>query len=72
MMRDPMIVVGERRGGERQRQLPLLLLGLEVQARGPVIDATRARDGAGREQQVLCEGCLAGASVARQDHVAQA
>ena len=52
-----------------QRLAPLLLLGLEVERGGPVVDPAQPRDGAGLEQQVLGEGGLARAGVAGQDDV---
>ena len=52
---------------EAERLAPLLLLGLEVEVRRPVIHPTDARDGAGLEQQLLAERRLAGTRVAGQD-----
>ena len=69
--RDPRPVVLERPDREAQRLAPLLLLGLEIEVRGPVVDAPEPRDRAGPEQQLLGERRLAGAGVAGQDDASE-
>ena len=65
--RDPGPVRLERPDREAQRLAPLLLLGLEVEVRRSVVDATEARDGAGSKEELFRERRLAGASVTGQD-----
>ncbi len=50
---DPMVRVLECRHRERQRELALLLLGLPVEAGGPVVDTSGTGDGARRVEHVL-------------------
>ena len=65
--RDPRAVALERADREAQRLAPLLLLGLEVEVGGAVVDAPEPRDRPGPEQELLRERRLAGAGVAGQD-----
>ena len=65
--RDPGRLVLERRDGEAQRLLALLLLGLVVEVGRAVVDATETRDGAGAEEELLGERRLAAAGMAGQD-----
>ena len=65
--RDAGAVVLERPDREAQRLVALLLLGLEVEMGGPVIDLAQPRDRPGLEHELLGERRLAGARVAGQD-----
>ena len=69
---DLVAVVLHRRQRERERLLALLLLGLEVEAGGPVVDLAQSGDGAGGVEQVLGEGGLARVGMAGKDDVAEA
>ena len=68
---DVAAVTVEGVGGQRQRQLALLLLRLEVQAGGAVVHAAHAADDTGLVEQVLRDGRLAGAGVTGHDDVAK-
>ncbi len=61
----------QARDRKGERELALLLLRLVVQAGRPVVDLAQSRYGARLEEQMLGQGRLAGAGVARQDDVAQ-
>ena len=54
----------------RDRQAPLVLLGLEVGDGGGVLDPAGAPDGPGAVQQGLGQGGLAGSAVPDEGHVA--
>jgi hypothetical protein len=56
----------------RESESLRLLLRLEVQVRRRIVHPAEAGDGAGAQQQVLGQGRLARARMARQDDVAQA
>jgi hypothetical protein len=45
----------------------LLLLGLEVEMRGPVVDPAQAGDRTGAKEELFAERRLAGARMAGQD-----
>ena len=60
----------ERGQRQRQAQVPLLLLGLEVTDRGAVLDATRSGDRSRSEQEGLGERGLARSGVPDKRHVA--
>ena len=66
-----MLVVVERGDRQRQRQLALLLLGLEVEAAVPSSTLPESGDGTGGVEQVLGERGLAGVGVTGEDDVAQ-
>ena len=57
----------ERRDREAQGLAALLLLGLEVEVGGAILDLADAADRAGLEQELLTERRLAGACVAGED-----
>ena len=69
--RDVAAVAVEGVGGQRQRQLALLLFRLEVQAGGAIVHATHAADDPGLVEQVLRDGRLSGAGVTGHDDVAK-
>ena len=69
--RDPRPVVLERADRQAQRFVALLLLGLEIEVGGPVIDPPESRDGAGLGQELLGERRLAGAGVTGEDDAAE-
>ena len=60
----------ERGQRQRQAQVPLLLLGLEVTHRGAVLDATRSGDRSRSEQERLSERGLARSGVPDKRHIA--
>ena len=68
---DPMAVVLQHAHRERERQLALLLLGLEVQGGRGVLDPAQPVEGAGGVEQVFGQRRLAGAGVTGQHDVAQ-
>ncbi len=61
--RDPMALVVERRDREAERLLALLLLGLEVEVGGPVVDPAEPGNGAGSKEDLLGKRRLARAGV---------
>src|SRR3972149_5357307 len=61
----------ERGHGQRKGELALLLLGLEVEARRPVVHAPHPGDGPGGVKEMLAERRLSGTRVAGQDDVAE-
>ncbi len=69
--RDPGLVTFERTHRETQGLSPLLLLGLEVQVGGPVVDPTEPRDGPGLEHELFGERGLARTDVAGQHDAAK-
>ena len=69
--RDVAAVTIEGVGRERERQLALLLLGLEVERGGAVVDTAHAVDDAGLVEQVLGDGGLSGPCMSGQDDVAE-
>ena len=69
--RDLVAAVVERGDASEERQLALLLLGLEVEHRCPVVDSAQPVDGAGGVEQVLGEGGLAGAGVTGEHDVTE-
>ncbi len=64
------LAVLERADGQRQRPVLLLLLGLEVEVRGPVVDPAQSGDGASPEHDLLRKGRLAAPGVAGEHDAA--
>jgi len=68
---DEIAVVVERGDRQRERHVPLLLLGLEVEGGGPVLDAALPVDRPGPEEERLGERRLPGTGVAGEDDAAE-
>ena len=64
--RDLVLAVLERPDRQAQRLVPLLLLGLVVEMRRPVVHPAQAGDRAGPEEDLFRERRLAGSGVARE------